>query len=112
MQISDAMVSIAKLLRCQFVLKDQPISAEQVFATTGLLPAMTKRADQLATFCLGYGLGATYEDSSDSMLGSKVIFDDKTPNGLRVMCLTDVLIEFIQMAPSREQTPLDDLAYD
>ena len=112
MNISTVMVNIAKMLRCNFVLRDQPITIEHVFSDIGLLPAFTRRADQLSNFCLGYGLGATYEDAADSMTGQKVLFDEEVSNGLRVMCLTDVLIEFIQMAPSREVTSLDDLIYD
>lgn len=104
--------SVAKLLRCHFTLRDQPIPIEQALSETGLLPAIVRRADQLSSFCLGYGLGASFEDTQGSMLGVRVKFDEATPNSLRLLCLTDVLIELIQQAPSRDVTPLDDLMYD
>lgn len=110
--ISEQIGLIAKVLRCNFVLRDQPISIEQVFAETGLLPAIMRRADQLCSFCLGYGLGVSFEDTQGAMLGVRVKFDEVTPNSLRLLCAADVLIELIQHAPSREITPLDDLMYD
>lgn len=104
--------SVAKLLRCNFTLRDQPIPIDQALSETGLLPAIVRRADQLSSFCLGYGLGVSFEDTQGSMLGVRVKFDEVTPNSLRLLCLTDILIELIQQAPSREVTPLDDLMYD
>ncbi len=110
--IAEQIGLIAKVLRCNFVLREQPISIEQVFTETGLLPAIMRRADQLCSFCLGYGLGVSFEDSQGAMLGVRVKFDEVTPNSLRLLCAADVLIELIQHAPSREITPLDDLMYD
>ena len=104
--------SIAQQLRCNFTLRDQPLTYDQVFADSGLLPSIMRRADQLCSFCMGYGLGVTFEDAQGTMLGVRVKFDDATPNALRLMCATDVLIEIIQSAPSRDVTPLDDLMYD
>ena len=104
--------AVAKVLRCNFTLRDQPISVEQVFAETGLLPAILRRADQLCSFCLGYGLGVSFEESQGGMLGVRVKFDEATPNSLRLLCAADVIIELMQHAPTREVTPLDDLMYD
>lgn len=104
--------NIARVLRCNFTLRDQPIAIEQVFTETGLLPAILRRADQLCSFCLGYGLGVSFEESQGAMLGVRVKFDDATPNSLRLLCVADVLIELMQHAPSRDVTPLDDLMYD
>lgn len=105
-------IGIAKLLRCNFTLRDQPIDMEKVFSETGLLPSIMRRADQLSSFCLGYGLGVSFEDVQGTTLGVKVKFDEATPNSLRLLCVTDILIELIQAAPSRDITPLDDLMYD
>ena len=110
--LTPQIVSIAKVLKCNFTVRGQPIAYEQVFADKGLLPAFVRRADQLCSFCLGYGLGVSFEDQQGSMLGNRVKFDDVTPNALRLLCISDVLIEVIQQAPSREVTPLDDLMYD
>jgi intracellular multiplication protein IcmS len=112
MDINKQLVALAKALRCNFTLRDQPIAAEQVFSEIGLLPAIMRRADQLSSFCLGYGLGLSFEEAPNTMQGTKVKFDDKTPNSLRVMCAADVMIEFMQNAPTRSLTPLDDLLYD
>lgn len=112
MDISQQVASIAKVLRCNFTLRDQPVSVNEIFAETGLLPAIMRRADQLCSFCLGYGLGVTFEENQGSMLGVRVVFDEATPNSLRLICAADVLIELMQNSPSRDVTPLDDLMYD
>lgn len=112
MNISEHLVAISESLQCNFTLRDQPISAEKVFSATGLLPSIMRRADQLASFCLGAGLGCTFDDAPGTMLGTKVTMDDKISMTLRLMCATDIIIELIQTAPSREMTPLDDLMYD
>ena len=109
MLIEQQIALVAKTLRCNFTLRNAPVSYEQVFSPSGLLPAMMRSADQLSMFCLGYGLGVSFEEEQGAILGVKVKFDDATPNSLRIMCLTDVLIEIIQTSPSREVIPLDDL---
>ena len=110
--LSKQVIGIAKTLQCNFTLRDQPVPIEQALADTGLLPAIMRRADQLCSFCLGYGLGVTFEESQGTMLGVMAKYDDATPNSLRLLCAADVLIEIMQHAPSREVTPLDDLMYD
>lgn len=103
---------VAAHFNAKFYLNDRFLSYDEVFAETGLLPAIAYRADQLCSLCLGYGLGTTLEDAEDSVLGKRVIFDDVTPNALRLLCLTDILNELIQGGPSRDHTPLDELMYD
>ena len=110
--INTAMGLVAKTLGCNFTLRDQPINYEQVFSETGLLPAIARRADQLSSFCLGYGIGVSFEETQGAMLGVRVKFDEATPKSLCLLCLTDVLIELIHAGPSRAETPLDDLMYD
>jgi len=111
-KIVEQICGIAKVLKCNFTLRDQPVAIERVLSETGLLPAIMRRADQLCSFCLGYGLGVSFEESQGSMVGVRVKFDEATPNSLRLLCATDVIIELMQHAPSREFTPLDDLMYD
>lgn len=103
---------IAKTLNAKFYLKERFVSYEEVFSETGLLPALTKRADQLATLCLGYGLGVSFDEAEKSLLGVKVVFDDVTPDVLRLMCITDVVADLIRSGPSKDKTPLDELMYD
>lgn len=104
--------SMAKALQARFVLHDKPINYEEVFSETGLLPAITKRADQLCSLCLGYGIGATFQDVDGAMLGVKVQFDDVTPDVLRLLCLCDVLSEIIKASPSKDRVSLDELLYE
>jgi intracellular multiplication protein IcmS len=106
------MAVIATNLNAKFYLNDRFLSFEEVFADTGLLPAIAKRADQLCSLCLGYGLGATFDETEEALLGIRVVFDEVTPNVLRLLCMTDVVNELIQGGPSRDYTPLDELMYD
>jgi intracellular multiplication protein IcmS len=112
MDLSKKLVTIAKSLRANFSFKERPIALEEVFSEMGLLPGLTKRANQLSSLCLGYGLGATFEESEGSLLGNKVIFDEFTPDVLRLLCITDVLNELIKNSPNRDLVSLDELMYD
>ncbi len=106
------MALIAANLNAKFYLNDRFISFDEVFSFTGLLPAIARRADQLCSLCLGYGLGVSFSDAENALLGTQVTFDNVTPNTLRLLCMTDVLNELIQGGPSRDHTPLDELMYD
>lgn len=110
--IKKSLALIAASMNAKFYLNDRFLSFEEVFADTGLLPAIARRADQLCSLCLGYGLGVSFDEAENAMLGTRVIFDDVTPNVLRLLCITDVLNELIQGGPSRDYTPLDELMYD
>lgn len=99
-------------MNAKFYLNDRFIGFDEIFADNGLLPAITRRADQLSSLCLGYGLGVTFDEEEGALLGVRVVFDDVTPNSLRLLCLTDVLNELIQGGPSHDYTPLDELMYD
>ncbi|NKB47701.1 MAG: type IV secretion protein IcmS [Legionellales bacterium] len=111
-EIQKRMCQISKMLNVKFYLNDKFMTHEEVFADAGLLPAIARRADQLCSLCLGYGLGLTFEEVEGSLLGTKVIFDDVTPNVLRYLCMTDVINELIKASPSADKTPLDELMYD
>ncbi|KTD75538.1 type IV secretion IcmS family protein [Legionella waltersii] len=110
--ISKCMSKIAASMNAKFYLNDRFVSFDEVFSITGLLPAISKRADQLCSLCLGYGLGATYDEAEGALLGIQVVFDEVTPNVIRLLCMTDVVNELIQGGPSRDYTPLDELMYD
>lgn len=107
-----ALTAIAKSLNARFTLNGKPLSYEEVFADKGLLPGLVKRADQLASLTIGYGLGASYEDDSEAKLGTKVTFDDSTPNSLRLMYITDIIHQLMESAFSRDSISLDELMYD
>lgn len=106
------LTAIAKRMNVNFTLKSSVVSYKDMFSDTGLLPGLTKRADQLAQLCLGYGLGATYEDVEGALLGVKVNFDEFTPEILRLLCIFDVLNELVKSSPTRDEVPLDELMYD
>lgn len=110
--IAKALSLISANLSAKFYLNDRFVSYEEVFQETGLLPAIARRADQLCSLCLGYGLGVTFDEAENALLGIRVVFDEVTPNSLRLLCMTDVINELIQGGPSRDYTPLDELMYD
>ncbi len=112
MDICKSMSLIAAGMNAKFYLNDRFVSFDEVFLDTGLLPAIARRADQLCSLCLGYGLGVSFDEAENALLGTRVIFDEVTPNVLRLLCMTDVLNELIQGGPSRDYTPLDELMYD
>jgi intracellular multiplication protein IcmS len=110
--IAKSLSLISGRMNAKYYLNDRFLTYDEVFSETGLLPAIVKRADQLCSLCLGYGLGATYDEAEDAILGNRVIFDEVTPNSLRLLCMVDVLSELIQGGPSKDYTPLDELMYD
>lgn len=112
MELTKQLCALAKKLNANFTFNDRPMSYQEVFVETGLLPAIARRADQLCSLCLGYGIGISFDEAEKSVLGVKVTFDDITPNILRLLCIADVISELIFSAPSREKTPLDELMYD
>jgi intracellular multiplication protein IcmS len=112
LDISKKLVAIIKKMRVSFTFKDRPIALEDVFSETGLLPGLTKRANQLSSLCLGYGLGASFEEVEGALLGNKVIFDEFTPDVLRLLCITDVVNELVKNSANRELVSLDELMYD
>src|SRR5579864_4371223 len=112
MDMSELIGKIARAMGGRYSLNGRPMTIEEVFSPMGLLPGIARRADQLCSLCLGYGIGATFEEAEGSVLGVKVVFDDITPNVLRMLCITDVLNELIQSTPRGDLTPLDQLMYD
>ncbi len=105
-------VAIAKSINCSFTLKNDPIEPEKAFNATGLLPAIMRRADQLCSFCMGYGLGVTFERADNSILGVAVNFDDKVAISLRLLCITDVILEIVHSAAANQTVALDSLMED
>lgn len=112
MELKKALCAITKTFETTFTLKGRPITTEEIFSDMGLFPAIARRADQLCSLCLGYGIGATFDEVEQSLLGTKVTFDEVTPNILRYLCITDVLQELILSGGSGKQTALDELLYD
>lgn len=103
---------IVKALGVRFTLNGTAMTVEDVLAPDCMLPAIAKRADQLASLCLGYGIGVTFEDKKEAKLGSQAKFDDVTPNILRYLCILDVVSELMRNKDMSGNTPLDELLYD
>lgn len=112
MNITQQLSAIAQSMGCQYLVKGVPIAYDQVFSPSGLLPAIMRRADQLCSFCLGYGLGLTFERSETATLQVVVQMDNVVPTVVRLLCITDVLYEFMQNAPSPTTISLDELMLD
>lgn len=110
--LTNELINIAKTLNAKFSLNGVQITLEEVFSSTGMLPAIARRADQLSSLCLGYGIGVTIEDAEDTKLGMKVAFDDVTPNILRYLCILDVVNELVRHKDPSGTSPLDELMYD
>jgi len=110
--ISQQMIKLARLKNAQFSLNGRPMLLDEVFSLAGLLPGIARRADQLSSLCLGYGIGVTFEETEGTPLGVKVVFDNITPNVLRLLCMIDVLNELMKDTPRGEVTALDQLMYD
>lgn len=112
MSLSKQLCNVSKSMNFKFFLNDKPISAEEVFSVTGMLPAVARRADRLCALCLGYGIGVSFDQDERSILGIKVNFDDITPDMLRHVFILDVMVELAKMSPDPDQVPLDELLYD
>jgi intracellular multiplication protein IcmS len=98
--------------KLEALAKKMGANYSEVFAETGLLPGLTKRADQLAQLCFGYGIGATFQDVDQAVLGTKVTFDEFTPDALRLFTIADVLYELVRSSPNQYAVALDELLYD
>lgn len=113
MELEQALSAICREMETHFTLNNRPLHYSEVFSATGLLPALAKRADQLCSLCLGYGIGVSFEEVEKATLGKRVIFDDATPDLLRCLCITDVICELVRSSGgSKAALSLDELLYD
>ena len=110
--ISEQMIKAARAMHGNYSLNGRPMTMEEVFAPGGLLAGIARRADQLCSLCMGYGIGVTFEEEEGAVLGVKVVFDDITPNSLRLLCMIDVLTELMRGVRPGDMTALDQLMYD
>ena len=110
--MTEQMCKIARTMNARFVLNGRPMTIEEVFAPTGLLPAISRRADQLSSFCLGTGLGLKFEETATGVIGTKAVMDNKVSNAYRIMCMTEILCELMESSPNPKQLALDNLMYD
>lgn len=104
-------VLLAKAMGREFTLRGNNLTHEEVFSEMGLLPGIAKRADQLCSLCLGYGIGVTFEQEEKSTLGYKVAFDEGEDRVIRLLCILDILKDIADAHPSGS-VPLDEILYD
>ena len=112
LNMTDLMIKAARAMNGRYSLNGRPLTMEEAFSPTGVLPGIARRADQLASLCLGYGLGVTFEDAEGALLGISVTFDELTPNALRLLCMIDVLNELMRGTRKGDLSALDQLLYD
>lgn len=112
MNLTTTLCNITKTTNAKFIFCGKPISYEEIFAHTGLLPSIAARADRLCSLCLGYGIGVTFSEAEKSLLGVEAQFDDITPDTLRLIYIYDVILELIKTNTEQDQTSLDELMYD
>ncbi len=112
MNLSKKLEAIVKHMGSTFTFKGRALPPAEIFADTGLLPGLAKRADQLSQLCFGYGIGASFEDMDKAVLGNKVTFDEFTPDVLRLFTIVDVLYELIRSSADPQVVALDELLYD
>ena len=112
MKLADILEMTVKKMQASFSLKGSKITYSDMFSDTGLLPGFAKRADNLASLCLGYGLGIKVDDEEKSLLGVRVSFDEFTPDVIRIFCILDVIQELVKSSPTRTDVSLDELLYD
>ena len=106
------LVKVFKAEDVRYMLKGRELGLEEIFSDTGLMPAIAKRADQLSSLCLGYGIGASYKDKEASMLGTEVSFDETTPPVVRLLMIYDIMQEIGKGVSSDKKITLDELLYD
>lgn len=112
MSLGTKLALIAQELKIQFTLNDLDVPHQEVFDERGLLPAIMRRADQLSSFCLGYGLGLTFNDVPNSRLGIEITMNDEIPSALRLLCAVEIIYELVETSADRQHVALDDLMYD
>ena len=98
MRISDALNKIFIAENRKFVFSGKSLPLEQVFAENGLLPGLVKKADEMVNFCLGYGIGASFVEDPNSLLGQRVQFDTMTPNSLRLLFIYEVIMNIAEIS--------------
>ena len=94
----------------KYVLKSKEIEFEKVFSTSGLLPSIIKRADQLSLLLFGRKTGGEFKDSEKSMLGVEVQLDN-CRKLTALLCVADVLLELIKKSRNN-RVDVDELLYD
>ena len=112
MNLVESLVKIFNGHGLSYTLKGSHVLPEEFLKEDSLLPALAKRANELCSLCLSYGLGVKFENDKDAVVGYKVSFDDATPVFLRVVFIYDVFWDIARATPKGGTVVLDELLYD
>ena len=110
--VAEILMKVMEAEKVEFVMKDRSLSYQEVFSDRGLLPAMARRADNLCSLALGYGIGAEFKKEKASTTGSAVSFDDSVPQALTILMIYDVIKDLMAANTKGKKTILDELLYD
>lgn len=95
-----------------YTLRGNPISLPEIFSITGLLPAIAKRADHIASLCFGKGIGVDFIQQEKTTLGYSMSLDSNAPPFIILITIIDILEEITKNAPQPQRVALDELLYD
>lgn len=112
MDIHKCLELVAQEMNLNFTLEKKELSYDKVFSQEGFFSAIMRRADQLANFCFGYGLGVNFDQAPGTTLGVKVILDDTVPNSIRLLCAIEIICELKESSVEHNIITLDHLLYD
>jgi intracellular multiplication protein IcmS len=110
--LSNALITYSTSQNIDFTLRGSNITYEEVFSPVGLLPAMAKRADQIASLCFGYGIGVDLPKQEKTTAGYTLTIRENAPPFIIALCVFDVLEEIIKNASNKQKVALDDLLYE
>ena len=105
-------VESQKVFKVKYTLNDKTKAMKKFSRFRLFAGNVPQRADQLASLCLRYGIGATYDEAEQRSLGVRV----KSMISPLMSCvcpvLVDVIYQLIESAPAGGNVPLDELMYD
>lgn len=111
-RLTNILVTHSRTQNWGFTLRGNPITPEEIFSSNGLLPAMAKRADQIATLCFGYGIGVDLPKQEKTTLGYTVTLRPSATAFVLVLCIFDVLEEIAKNASKKNKIAMDELLYE
>ena len=113
MELKGFFIKLSEKESLTFKMKGRDITAEDVFSSRGLMPAIAKRADKICRLIFGYGVGVSFKKYEASTLGEEVSFDSGLPNVLVLHLFYYVVSELLQKSQdSSGNIVVDELLYE
>ena len=110
--LCNILINYSSTNNINYTLRGNNITYEEVFSPIGLLPAIAKRADQIASLCFGYGVGVDLPKQEKTTTGFTLVIRENAPSFILALCVFDVLVELVNNAPQKQKVPLDELLYE